>query len=76
MDSSQLVNGVAVLLSFYVGYKYGLKVIKEKDEKGKEDKPAESVNKSVSKTELCFLFVTNHNYWYKITSHINNQLNK
>lgn len=30
LDTTQLVSGVAVLLSFYVGYKYGLKISAEK----------------------------------------------
>lgn len=32
LGMSDLVNGVSVLLAFYVGYRYGLKISKEKDE--------------------------------------------
>lgn len=32
LDSSQWISGVAVLLSFFVGYKYGLKIRRINDD--------------------------------------------
>lgn len=45
LGMSDLVNGVSVLLAFYVGYRYGLKISKEKeesstDEKSSKDRPS------------------------------------
>lgn len=31
IETSQLVNGVAILLSFYVGYKYGSMIVKKQN---------------------------------------------
>lgn len=31
LDSQQLINGVAVLITFFVGYKYGLRMGRDKD---------------------------------------------
>lgn len=38
LGMSDLVNGVSVLLAFYVGYRYGLKISREKEESVEESK--------------------------------------
>lgn len=46
LGMSDLINGVSVLLAFYVGYRYGLKISREKDENtssGSEEKTKEAV---------------------------------
>lgn len=43
LDTSQLVNGVAILLSFYVGYKYGISNLQKKS---KDDPGTASENKN------------------------------
>lgn len=42
---SDLVNGVSVLLAFYVGYRYGLKIAREKDESGSGEKSEKAQEK-------------------------------
>lgn len=50
LGMSDLVNGVSVLLAFYVGYRYGLKISKEKQESSSDEKPKEK--EAVSLTHL------------------------
>lgn len=37
LGMSDLINGVSVLLAFFVGYRYGLKISREKEENPKDD---------------------------------------
>lgn len=44
LDQQSLISGLAILMSFFVGYKYGLKNQKNDDDEW-EDEPEQSTNK-------------------------------
>lgn len=61
LDSTQLISGAAVLLSFFVGYKYGLKINSKDNEKSSTSKSADSdsggrVNKTLQTDYLFNIF--------------------
>lgn len=46
LDSSQVISGLAVLLSFFVGYKYGLKIQNPQLEEDDNDESGKSKTSS------------------------------
>lgn len=65
LDSNQIVNGLAVLLSFFVGYKYALKRhdIKENEAGKKADELGAS---SFSETKETVSLLSTMYFFYKI----------
>ena len=45
LDQQSLISGLAILMSFFVGYKYGLKIQKGKDDEWEDEEPQQSTSK-------------------------------
>lgn len=52
LDQQSLISGLAILMSFFVGYKYGLKNSKNDDDEWEDEEPEQSTSKKVTERSL------------------------
>jgi hypothetical protein len=62
LDNGQLISGLSVLLSFFVGYKYGLKTVQQKED-SEEDSGASSSSKVFSFVFFFFDLPANFDFY-------------